>query len=99
MSPPLVVAFAIAGRVDIDLSRDALGKGSNGKDVYLRDIWPNLLEIRPDIAQVNVLAVTAFAQRIPRQIDVHSSGDGECNHEWRTHQEVCFDALDRKSVV
>jgi aconitate hydratase A / 2-methylisocitrate dehydratase len=45
MSPPLVVAFAIAGRVDVDLSRDPLGKGSDGKDVYLRDVWPNLREI------------------------------------------------------
>ena len=45
MSPPLVVAFAIAGRVDIDLSHDPLGKGSDGKDVYLHEIWPNLEEI------------------------------------------------------
>jgi aconitate hydratase len=45
MSPPLVVAFAIAGRVDIDLSRDAIGKGSDGKDVYLHEIWPSLGEI------------------------------------------------------
>ncbi|MDQ2975471.1 MAG: aconitate hydratase [Acidobacteriota bacterium] len=45
MSPPLVVAFAIAGRVDIDLSHDPLGKGSDGKDVYLREIWPELKEI------------------------------------------------------
>ena len=45
MSPPLVVAFAIAGRVDIDLSKDALGKDSDGKDVYLHEIWPNLEEI------------------------------------------------------
>ncbi len=45
MSPPLVVAFAIAGRVDIDLSLEPLGKGSDGKDVYLRDIWPTLEEI------------------------------------------------------
>jgi aconitate hydratase len=45
MSPPLVVAFAIAGRVDIDLSRDPLGKDSDGKDVYLREIWPDLQEI------------------------------------------------------
>jgi aconitate hydratase len=45
MSPPLVVAFAIAGRVDIDLSQDSLGKGSDGKDVYLHEIWPNLEEI------------------------------------------------------
>jgi aconitate hydratase len=45
MSPPLVVAFAIAGRVDIDLSQDSLGKGSDGKDVYLHEIWPDLEEI------------------------------------------------------
>ena len=45
MSPPLVVAFAIAGRVDIDLSQDPLGKGSDGKDVYLHEIWPSLQEI------------------------------------------------------
>jgi aconitate hydratase len=45
MSPPLVVAFALAGRVDIDLSQDPLGKGSDGQDVYLRDVWPTLQEI------------------------------------------------------
>src|SRR6202040_2338991 len=45
MSPPLVVAFALAGRVDIDLSQDSLGKGSDGEDVYLRDVWPSLQEI------------------------------------------------------
>jgi aconitate hydratase len=45
MSPPLVVAFAIAGRVDIDLSADPLGKDNDGKDVYLHEIWPNLQEI------------------------------------------------------
>jgi aconitate hydratase len=45
MSPPLVVAFAIAGRVDIDLSTDSLGKGSDGKDVYLHELWPSLEEI------------------------------------------------------
>ncbi|MBU3666334.1 MAG: aconitate hydratase AcnA [Chthoniobacterales bacterium] len=46
MSPPLVVAFALAGRVDIDLSRDAIGKGKDGRDVYLRDLWPMQDEIR-----------------------------------------------------
>jgi aconitate hydratase len=45
MSPPLVVAFAIAGRVDIDLSNDPLGQDTNGSDVYLRDIWPSMGEI------------------------------------------------------
>ncbi len=46
MSPPLVVAFALAGRVDVNLSKDSLGKDREGKDVYLRDLWPTLQEIR-----------------------------------------------------
>jgi aconitate hydratase len=46
MSPPLVVAFALAGRVDIDLAADPLGTGKDGRPVYLRDIWPNLREVR-----------------------------------------------------
>jgi aconitate hydratase len=46
MSPPLVVAFALAGRVDIDLANDAFGTGKDGKPVYLRDLWPSLKEVR-----------------------------------------------------
>jgi len=46
MSPPLVVAFALAGRVDIDLSNEPLGLGKDGRPVYLRDIWPGLREVR-----------------------------------------------------
>ena len=46
MSPPLVVAFALAGRVHIDLSREPLGKDKNAKDTFLRDVWPSLSEIR-----------------------------------------------------
>jgi aconitate hydratase len=46
MSPPLVVAFALAGRVNIDMSHEPLGKGTNGQDVYLKDIWPTLQEVR-----------------------------------------------------
>jgi aconitate hydratase len=46
MSPPLVVAFALAGRVTIDLTKEPLGQGSGGRDVYLKDIWPGLDEIR-----------------------------------------------------
>ncbi len=44
-SPPLVVAYALAGRVDIDLDRDPLGADQNGKAVYLKDIWPTTDEI------------------------------------------------------
>jgi aconitate hydratase len=46
MSPPLVVAFALAGRVDLDLSKEPIGKGSDGKDVYLKDLWPTLAELK-----------------------------------------------------
>jgi len=46
MSPPLVVAFALAGRVDIDLTNEALGHDRDGKEVFLRDLWPSLEEIR-----------------------------------------------------
>ncbi len=44
-SPPLVVAYALAGSTQIDLTRDPLGEGKNGKPVYLRDIWPTNKEI------------------------------------------------------
>ncbi|MBP7140570.1 MAG: aconitate hydratase [Opitutaceae bacterium] len=46
MSPPLVVAFALAGRVDIDLSHDPIGNDPQGKPVYLKDLWPTLQEVR-----------------------------------------------------
>jgi aconitate hydratase len=46
MSPPLVVAFALAGRVDIDLSCEPIGNGKDGAPVYLADLWPSLAEIR-----------------------------------------------------
>jgi aconitate hydratase len=46
MSPPLVVAFALAGRVDVDLSKDPIGKDKDGKETFLRDLWPSLKEVR-----------------------------------------------------
>ncbi len=46
MSPPLVVAFALAGSVDIDMSSEPLGKDRAGNDVYLRDLWPTLAEVK-----------------------------------------------------
>ena len=45
MSPPLVVAFALAGRIDVDLHKDSLGKGKDGKPVYLADLWPSRKEV------------------------------------------------------
>jgi aconitate hydratase len=49
-SPVLVVAFAIAGRVDIDLDQEPLGTGKDGAPVYLRDIWPSPAEVRDAMA-------------------------------------------------
>nr|BFE62345.1 aconitate hydratase AcnA [Dactylosporangium thailandense] len=49
-SPPLVVAYALAGTMDIDLTNDPLGTGSDGQPVYLRDIWPSPKEIEDTIA-------------------------------------------------
>ena len=49
-SPMLVVAFALAGRVDIDLTREPLGTGSDGKPVFLKDIWPTPGEVRDAMA-------------------------------------------------
>ena len=54
-SPPLVVAYAIAGSTDIDLSREPLGQDQHGKDVFLKDIWPSNQEIQTAVAA----AVTA----------------------------------------
>ncbi len=46
MSPPLVVAYALAGRIDIDLTTEPLAKNAQGREVYLRDLWPTLEEVR-----------------------------------------------------
>lgn len=44
-SPPLVVVYALAGTVNIDFEKDPIGKGTDGADVYLKDIWPAREEI------------------------------------------------------
>jgi aconitate hydratase len=51
MSPPLVVAFALAGRIDIDLRKDPIGKGRDGQPVYMADIWPSQREIDETMQQ------------------------------------------------
>jgi aconitate hydratase len=54
-SPPLVVAYALAGTVDIDLNTEPLGVGKDGRPVYLRDIWPTQDEVR-DVVQSSLTA-------------------------------------------
>ncbi len=48
-SPPLVVAYALAGSVDKDLINEPLGKGRDGQEVFLRDVWPTLEEMQETI--------------------------------------------------
>jgi len=52
-SPPLVVAYALAGTVKIDLDKDPLGKDKHGKPVYLKDIWPSSEEIQNELVKIN----------------------------------------------
>ncbi|MFL6538571.1 MAG: aconitate hydratase [Chthoniobacterales bacterium] len=85
MSPPLVVAFALAGRVDVDLGMEPIGTGRDGRDVYLRDIWPTMQEIR-DALQSALTPETFrklyrdFADQNPKWNEIPSStGDV---YEW-----------------
>jgi aconitate hydratase len=78
MSPPLVVAFALAGRVHINLAREPLGKDRNGKKIFLRDLWPSLSEIR-EAMQMALAPETYrklyrdFADQNPKWNDIPSS--------------------------
>ncbi|MEK9885798.1 MAG: aconitate hydratase AcnA, partial [Pelagibacteraceae bacterium] len=60
-SPPLVVAYALAGTVNIDLTKDALGQNSEGKDIFLKDIWPTNEEI--NLAVQKNVTPTMFAKQ------------------------------------
>lgn len=78
MSPPLVVAYAIAGTVDIDLTRDPIGTGSDGRPVFLRDIWPTDAEVRDAMAsaldpEVFLRLYTDFAGQNPLWNEVPST--------------------------
>jgi aconitate hydratase len=78
MSPPLVVAFALAGTIDIDLSKDPLGTAKDGTPVYLKDLWPTLGEIREAMSsalkpEVFRRLYTDFATQNPKWNEVPSS--------------------------
>jgi aconitate hydratase len=85
MSPPLVVAFALAGRVDIDLNKEPIGKDKDGKETFLRDLWPSLTEIRdamrsalsPDVFRK---LYRDFANQNPKWNEISSSA-GEV-YQW-----------------
>ena len=78
MSPPLVVAFALAGRVHIDLSREPIGRDKDGNEIFLRDLWPSLNDIR-DLMQSALGPETFrklykdFAEQNPKWNEIPSS--------------------------
>ena len=73
MSPPLVVAFAIAGRIDIDMTADPLGEGTNGSPIYLKDVWPTSDELA---------AVAQLAGTPEQYLSVYSDSQASDNPFW-----------------
>ena len=78
MSPPLVVAFALAGRVNIDMAHEPLGTDRQGQDVYLKDLWPTLEEIHHAMAsalkpEVFRQLYADFASQNPKWNEITSS--------------------------
>ena len=78
MSPPLVVAYALAGRVNIDLTAEPLGQAEDGSDVFLRDLWPSLDEVRNHMQtalqpEVFRKLYSNFADQNPKWNDIPSS--------------------------
>ena len=90
MSPPLVVAFALAGRVNINLETEPLGVGSDGQPVYLRDLWPSLEEIAQAMQSALSPKVfrklyTDFADQNPKWNEIPAvAGDV---YEWDEHSD------------
>jgi aconitate hydratase len=87
MSPPLVVAYALAGRADIDLTTEPLGQARDGSNVFLKDIWPSLSEIRDQMAVALTPDVFRqlyrdFAEQNPKWNEIPSSV-GQV-YEWDT---------------
>ena len=86
MSPPLVVAFALAGRIDIDLYTEPLGHDDDGNGVYLRDLWPANDEIRAVMTETMAPEVfrslySADAERNPLWEEIHTA-EGEL-YDWK----------------
>ena len=85
MSPPLVVAYALAGRVNIDLTTEPLGQAEDGSDVFLRDLWPSLDEVRNHMQtalqpEVFRKLYSNFADQNPKWNDIPSSSGHA--YEW-----------------
>ena len=87
MSPPLVIAFALAGRVDIDFIKEPIGLGKEGQEIFLKDIWPSLAEIRETLRSALTPEMFStlyknFAGQNPKWNEI-SAPTGEI-YEWDT---------------
>ncbi|HEY8192083.1 MAG TPA: aconitate hydratase AcnA [Alphaproteobacteria bacterium] len=84
-SPPLVVAYALAGNMNIDISRDAIGTGKDGRPVYLKDIWPTNEEIRQTVEKsvTEKMFKTRYADvfKGPKEWQAVKTGKGE-TYSW-----------------
>jgi aconitate hydratase len=94
MSPPLVVAFALAGRVDLDLNENPLAQDKEGRDVFLKDLWPSLGEIRDMMQSALTPEVFRklyrdFADQNPKWNDI-SARTGEV-YEWDEKSDYIHD--------
>lgn len=102
-SPPLVVAYALAGSLHLDLTSEPLGKGKDGHDVYLKDIWPTNLEIADVVRQF--VTAEMFATRYAdvfkgdEKWQAIDSGDGQ-TYSWPSSTYVAnppyFEGMSRK---
>ncbi|MBL8222128.1 MAG: aconitate hydratase, partial [Bryobacterales bacterium] len=83
-SPPLVVAYALAGRVDIDLQSEPLGTGNDGQPVYLKDIWPSNAEVQ------QAVAASVRREMFDKEYSVVFEGDAQ----WRGIETATGDLFD-----
>jgi aconitate hydratase len=74
MSPPLVVAYALAGHIEHNFDTDPLGKGKNGREVYLRDIWPSQKEV------ADAVAASIDSEMFRNEYSKVSDGDANWQH-------------------
>lgn len=82
-SPPLVVAYALAGTVDIDLQNDPIGKDKNGNDVFFKDIWPST-------AEVNEVVHRVVTPELFRREYEHVFSDNEKWNEIQTNSDALY---------
>ncbi|MBB6447388.1 aconitate hydratase AcnA [Bacillus benzoevorans] len=82
-SPPLVVAYALAGNVNVDLQKEAIGKDKNGNDVFFKDIWPTTAEINDVVKQT-------VTPELFRKEYANVFGDNELWNEIKTSNEPLY---------